>query len=209
VIRVFLIAAAGPTRERWEELLESADATIVGRACDLEAVDEELADEAEIILIDGAAAGSLEDLFDSLPVERLVRETKVVLIVDQPPSVLVNRAIRAGIRGILGVEMSPVQVSAALEAIARGLLVLHPREVRPSLPATSGDFATVAEPLTVREKDVLEMLSQGLGNKQIAARLGISEHTVKFHVASILGKLAASTRTEAVSIALRRGLILL
>jgi DNA-binding NarL/FixJ family response regulator len=53
------------------------------------------------------------------------------------------------------------------------------------------------------------MLSEGLGNKEIAARLKISEHTVKFHVASILGKLGASTRTEAVSVALRRGLILL
>jgi NarL family two-component system response regulator YdfI len=65
------------------------------------------------------------------------------------------------------------------------------------------------EPLTARERDVLQMLSQGLGNKEIAARLKISEHTVKFHVASILGKLGASTRTEAVSVALRRGLILL
>ena len=64
------------------------------------------------------------------------------------------------------------------------------------------------EPLTARERDVLEMLAQGRGNREIAAQLRISEHTVKFHVASILGKLGAATRTEAVSIALRRGLIL-
>jgi DNA-binding CsgD family transcriptional regulator len=75
--------------------------------------------------------------------------------------------------------------------------------------SSNADFMEAIEPLTARERDVLQMLSQGLGNKEIAARLKISEHTVKFHIASILGKLGASTRTEAVSVALRRGLILL
>jgi len=63
------------------------------------------------------------------------------------------------------------------------------------------------EPLTTREQDVLELLSLGLSNKRIAERLGISEHTVKFHVNAIYGKLGASTRTEAVNRALRRGLL--
>jgi DNA-binding NarL/FixJ family response regulator len=63
------------------------------------------------------------------------------------------------------------------------------------------------EPLTAREQDVLELLSVGLSNKRIAERLGISEHTVKFHINAIYGKLGASTRTEAVNRALRRGLL--
>jgi len=67
----------------------------------------------------------------------------------------------------------------------------------------------LSEPLTAREHQVLGMLGAGLGNKEIASRLKISEHTAKFHVASILGKLGASSRTEAVAIGLRRGLILL
>ena len=65
------------------------------------------------------------------------------------------------------------------------------------------------EMLTPREKEVLQMLGLGKSNKEIAARLKISEHTAKFHVASVLGKLGAATRAEAVSIAMRRGLILL
>jgi DNA-binding CsgD family transcriptional regulator len=65
------------------------------------------------------------------------------------------------------------------------------------------------EALTPREHEVLQMLTSGLLNKQIAARLKISEHTAKFHVASILGKLGAGTRAEAVAIGVRRGLVLL
>jgi DNA-binding NarL/FixJ family response regulator len=67
----------------------------------------------------------------------------------------------------------------------------------------------LAEPLTPRESEVLQMLASGLANKEIAAKLAISEHTVKFHVASILGKLGAGSRTEAVALGIRRGLVLL
>jgi DNA-binding CsgD family transcriptional regulator len=67
----------------------------------------------------------------------------------------------------------------------------------------------IHEPLTPREHDVLELLAEGLSNKGIAARLGISDQTVKFHVASICGKLGVANRTEAVRKALRRGLITL
>ena len=63
------------------------------------------------------------------------------------------------------------------------------------------------EPLTPREREVLEWLAEGLSNRGIAERLGISEHTVKFHIASVYGKLGVSTRAEAVRRGLRRGLI--
>jgi DNA-binding CsgD family transcriptional regulator len=69
--------------------------------------------------------------------------------------------------------------------------------------------APPTQPLTPREIEVLGMLAEGLGNKTIARRLGISEHTVKFHVGSILAKLDASSRTEAVTLGARRGLIML
>src|SRR5216683_2649955 len=75
--------------------------------------------------------------------------------------------------------------------------------------AASYPVDELLEPLTRREREVLQMLAAGLANKEIAARLAISDHTVKFHVASILGKLGASTRTEAVSAGIRRGLVLL
>jgi DNA-binding NarL/FixJ family response regulator len=81
-----------------------------------------------------------------------------------------------------------------------------------SLAAVYGDQAQEAETqlseeITSRETDVLRMLAEGLVNKDIAARLGISEHTVKFHISSILDKLGASTRTEAVTLGIRRGII--
>ena len=73
--------------------------------------------------------------------------------------------------------------------------------------AVNVEGSPVVEPLTPREQQVLELLAEGRSNKSIAARLGISDQTVKFHVASICGKLQAANRTEAVRIALRRGLI--
>ena len=74
---------------------------------------------------------------------------------------------------------------------------------------TRHDLDDLIEPLTERETQVLELLAEGLSNKGIAARLGISDQTVKFHVASICGKLDAHTRTEAVRRAVRQGLITL
>jgi DNA-binding NarL/FixJ family response regulator len=89
---------------------------------------------------------------------------------------------------------------------------MHPAKVDAMFPAVepaSRPFAELTEPLTPRESEVLQMLASGLGNKEIAARLAISEHTVKFHVAAILGKLGAASRTQAVSLGIRRGLVLL
>ena len=89
---------------------------------------------------------------------------------------------------------------------------MHPAEIGAAFPAAepaSRPLAELAEPLTPRESEVLQMLASGLANKEIAAKLAISEHTVKFHVASILGKLGAGSRTEAVSLGIRRGLVLL
>lgn len=210
MIRVFLIAPPGALRERLEEMLESANAAIVGRAEDVELLDEELAEEAEVIVED-ATSSALDGTLDTLQQARLLRAAKVVLLIDQASPDSVNRAIRAGVRGILPSEVEAEQLAAALEAVAHGLVVIHPNEIRAARAAANSlaDLVEAVEAVTARERDVLQMLSQGLGNKEIATRLKISEHTVKFHVASILGKLGASTRTEAVSVALRRGLILL
>ena len=95
-------------------------------------------------------------------------------------------------------------------------MVLHPTQVSSQVnvngfalwPTRSPGLEELREALTPRESEVLQMLASGLGNKEIAAKLAISEHTVKFHVASILGKLGASSRTEAVSLGIRRGLVL-
>lgn len=93
------------------------------------------------------------------------------------------------------------------------VLAAHKRDVQEEGDVPEGDPKRVAlpyvEPLTAREQQVLELLAEGLPNKAIAARLAISDQTVKFHVASISAKLGATNRTEAVRLALRRGLLTL
>jgi len=115
-------------------------------------------------------------------------------------------AIRLGVRAMLPRDASAAEIMAAVESAAAGLAVIHPDDLAPLLPTP-----TAAEPsnLTPRELEVLRMMAEGAANKAIAFALDISEHTVKFHVASILSKLNAGTRTEAVAIGLRRGLVML
>jgi DNA-binding NarL/FixJ family response regulator len=119
-------------------------------------------------------------------------------------------ALRLGVRAVLPPDSSPAGILAAIEAAASGLAAIDPREldalIGAALPAPAPDETP---PLTARERQVLSLMAEGAANKTIAWKLGISEHTVKFHVASILTKLNAASRTEAVAIGIRRGLVLL
>src|SRR5262249_21126846 len=101
----------------------------------------------------------------------------------------------------------PDAVAAALVAASRGLSVLDAALAEAFLRPPQG--SAQAEPLTPREREVLALLAEGLANKAIAARLGISEHTAKFHVNAILGKLGVDSRAEAIVRALRMGLVVL
>lgn len=208
--RIFLIVPAGRERDRWEDLLAAAGAELVGWAPDLESAAGEIPEAAETLLVD-LAAESPEDVLERLQTEGLLRDTHVVLLNGGRSLSWANQALRAGVRGILPRDLSAGQLAAALNAVRQGFALLHPGELQ--FQGTGGaalsEAVDLVETLTAREREVLQMLAQGRGNKEIASRLKISEHTVKFHVASILGKLGASTRTEAVSVALRRGLILL
>ena len=96
-----------------------------------------------------------------------------------------------------------------MHALNSGLVVTTPASLSDLLPNAPPFAAELAEPLSERELEVLDLLAEGLSNKLIAHRLTISEHTVKTHIASILAKLGASNRTEAVSQAIRRGLVML
>ncbi len=104
-------------------------------------------------------------------------------------------------RGWLPRDLDDEDILIALEAVCRGLVVQVPGLQAPPEPAES--------PLTARELDVLRLMAEGLANKQISSRLGISDNTVKFHLSSIFTKLAANSRTEAVTAGLRKGLILI
>jgi DNA-binding NarL/FixJ family response regulator len=104
------------------------------------------------------------------------------------------------------------EIVAAIQASVAGLIVLHPDALHSVLsPLSSGDQPE-SHPsdriLSPREIEVLRMIAEGLGNKEIASKLGISDHTVKFHISAIFAKLGASSRTEAVIIGIREGLIM-
>ncbi len=113
---------------------------------------------------------------------------------------------RARLRAILPED---VQVAAEAATLAEAGADDHDADAWLVVPRREHDEdgAVPTEPLTPRERQVLELLAEGLANKAIAARLGISDQTAKFHVSSICGKLGASNRTEAVRVGLRRGLL--
>jgi DNA-binding CsgD family transcriptional regulator len=93
--------------------------------------------------------------------------------------------------------------------VAEGLLVVDPVLAEAVLRPGAPTVPPLVEPLTPREGEVLALLVEGLSNRAIAARLGISEHTAKFHVGAVLGKLGAESRAEAVTLAARLGLVVL
>ncbi len=116
-------------------------------------------------------------------------------------------AIAAGARGALFRDATAERLAAALHAAARGLLAVDAGLALSVVRPPPG--GALDEPLTPREMEVLALLAEGLANKVIATRLGVSEHTAKFHVNAILGKLGAGSRSEAIVRAARLGLVVL
>jgi DNA-binding NarL/FixJ family response regulator len=126
----------------------------------------------------------------------------VLLLSSEPDPSMVSLILNKKSGGVVSADASSEQLIHAIRAIAAGLTVFDGALVtRDTVENPS------VEALTPRETEVLTLLADGLGNKEIAHRLDISEHTIKFHIRSILGKLGASSRTEAVSLGLRSGLI--
>jgi two-component system nitrate/nitrite response regulator NarL len=177
LIRVWIETASNVTRAGCESVLQGS--------ADIELVESSA--QAEVILRE-----DLPQEFDGLP---------SVVLSDGP---LTARQFRWGVHAILPRDAPVEQIIAALHAASAGLIAI-PLEAGAVLIPTAS--ASEVESLTPREMETLEMLAEGLSNKQIAARLQISEHTAKFHVNSILGKLGAGTRTEAVMRGLRSGLL--
>lgn len=211
MIRVFIVGPSRLARAGLQNLLTGRGVDVVGSTT-IDSFVREMPDlEIDAVLMD-AAGEQYESILQSISDSDLTADAAVVLVTDQGPRGSLGNAFREGIRAILPSDVSPDQLVAALQAAAAGLFVVRTSDMQAAFPATvpaSQSFDELAEPLTRREREVLQMLAAGLGNKEIASRLGISDHTVKFHVASILGKLGAETRTEAVSLGIRRGLVLL
>ncbi len=187
MIRVLVASQSAGARARLEALLRAQPGIELAAG----------ADDADAIVLDWDRGEEPE--LPAAPVIVLARDAAIT-----------REALRGGARAVLPREAGPEELVAAIQAAAGGLVALAPEAVEALLaqgPRTAA--APTAEELTPREIEVLRLLAEGDANKEIAWRLGISEHTVKFHVASILGKLGAASRTEAVTAGIRRGLILL
>jgi two-component system nitrate/nitrite response regulator NarL len=152
------------------------------------------------VLEAGAAAlpDALRTLADSGP-------PVVALAADEAAA---SAALAAAARAVLARDAPPERVAAAVRAALDGLIVLDP-SLAALLQRSAAGLDPPVEALTARENEVLQLLAQGLTNRAIGERLGISEHTAKFHVNAILGKLGAQGRTDAVVRAARLGLIVL
>jgi NarL family two-component system response regulator YdfI len=190
VIRVLIVASSAIIRAGLESLVRSNSALQL------------VISEPDVVLAD------LESPEEDGPPLELLNMAPVVLLVSHPPGPWTIEALRSGVRAVLPRDVSAPEMLAAIEAAAAGLTVLHPSDLSALLPARSISTNS-GESLTPRELEVFAMLAEGVGNKTIAWKLGISEHTVKFHVASIMSKLNATSRTEAVAIGIRKGLIML
>jgi DNA-binding NarL/FixJ family response regulator len=134
----------------------------------------------------------------------------VVLLAVDGEAPFTLEQFHAGVRAVLAPDATPAAILAAVEAVAGGLAAIDPQELEALLGTGRAALQSAEDngTLTPRELEVLRMMAEGAANKTIAWKLGISEHTVKFHVASILGKLRAGTRTEAVTVGIRRGLVM-
>lgn len=191
MIRILLDVSSPALRAGLRALL-SSDTTI--RVVN-DSLEENL--EADVIITSASSATFPEIGWSDLP------SVSLLFLSDQPLNIPeLKRSSRSW--GILPTDASTEELSAAVHALSQGLTV------GPSTLLFDTESGPVSQgPLTERESEVLGLLSRGLANKQIASKLGISEHTVKFHVSSIYQKLNVTNRTEAVREGLRGGWIVL
>jgi DNA-binding NarL/FixJ family response regulator len=198
-LRLLLVSQDAIARAGLRALAERAGLSVVADLAPDE-LEPELLEAADAILWDAGAAGAFEAI-------RRASERVPVLALPWSPE-QAREALAAGARAVLSRERLEEQLPVALQAAALGLLVVDEAEGASVIRAPAPSEALV-EPLTPRETEVLQLVAQGLTNRRIGERLGISEHTAKFHVNAILGKLGAQTRGEAIAHAARLGLLLL
>ena len=200
--RVFLVASTPIARVGLRSILESAEVNagvlMVGEA---DSVVELVSPEADVVVVAG------DDFLEEAARAVVEEGTQAILLLsDDDRSVPLLREVAPRGLGVISPDVSPEELSAAIVAVAQGLVVL-PRTLTGRLLRGHEAVEELAEPLTAREREVLGLLGRGLSNKMIARDLQISEHTVKFHVSSIYAKLDAASRTEAVRLGARFGLI--
>ncbi|MGA7937785.1 MAG: response regulator transcription factor [Kovacikia sp.] len=237
LIRVLILARSVVMRAGLEALISiSSDLEVVGSYADSETLAQQIEQlQPDVVLLEwkdgdsdrlmpllnpnlerNALISPMDSLHDNAALSEAFSASatpSLVALVDDWQQASVIEALRSGVRGLLPADATAGEIVATIQAAAIGLTVLHPDRVEAllaNLPAASATLPIAPnQALTAREIEVLGMLAEGLGNKAIARRLSLSEHTVKFHIGSIFSKLNASSRTEAVILGARQGLILL
>jgi DNA-binding NarL/FixJ family response regulator len=204
MIRVFVAAPTRALRLSLRGRLAGPGIEVVG---DGSSPDEAPANADVVVITD-------EDLFVGAARTTTEAGARAVVVLTHD-SRLVRPLRGLPLRGwaVVSGDPPPAELRVAVTAAAQGFTVLPAtlaaQWLRAPRAEPSASSADPPEPLTPREREVLELLGDGRSNRRIAELLGISEHTAKFHVASVCGKLGASSRTEAVSQGVRRGLITL
>jgi DNA-binding NarL/FixJ family response regulator len=206
MIRVFVVASTLAARERLRALLTAGGLAVAGTASP--ARWDQVPPNVDVIV-----AGDEPSLAGLDSVSGDGDEAGPAIVVLAAPERTLQLIRGLPLRGVAAVSSDPSadELGAAARAAAAGMmalpLALGSRLVDAGEAGRDPEGGDLEEPLTVREREVLERIGDGLSNRQIAGRLGISEHTVKFHVSAIYGKLGVSGRAEAVRQGVRRGLI--
>jgi DNA-binding NarL/FixJ family response regulator len=206
-IRTLVIASTLAMRVGMRALLESDRTIVVITEAAALSDQEALLEEVDVLV----AAGGLPSKAETEAVlSALEGLPALVVMTDDPEAVqyLPRLSLRAW--GLLPLDSSAEELTAAVRAVQEGLVACSPALLDAMLSdprPPDEESARGLEELTEREVEVLILLGQGLANKQIASELEISEHTIKFHVSSIYGKLGANNRAEAVRLGARSGLI--
>jgi DNA-binding NarL/FixJ family response regulator len=212
-IRLLVVAESPVVRAGLRALLAAEPGFVVAAATS--AIDQAAGDADVVVWVAPPGVLSTPVRDEDAPDEAAAPEPALVVLADRVDASFARRALAAGARAVLPLDAGEATVIAAVHAAAAGLVTL-PGELASALVGSAPvEAAALAAPslpgvaLTPREREVLALLAQGLANKQIAPRLGITEHTVKAHVAAIYEKVGAGNRAEATVAAARLGLLLL
>ncbi|MDQ6660266.1 MAG: response regulator, partial [Chloroflexota bacterium] len=209
-VRVLIVDNQAVTRAGLRRLLESyPDIQVVGEAVDgVQAVSETMELGPQLVLMDTQLPNgqSMEALRQ---IKQLNLEARVLLLSSNDREDYLYETLRAGADGYILKDIVPDELAQAVRAVAHGEMLIQPQLANKLLFRAGKQGRNLApyEALTAREQEVLQLLARGLRNKEIAARLYVSERTVTFHLQNIYQKLHVSGRTEALSKALEQGLL--
>ncbi len=209
-IRVMLVATSPVVRAGLSAVVTANQKmTVVGSESDLDLLPRSVKQlQPDVVLLDFTVSLQ-QSAWEKFLLIQQEQDSLAIIIIVEVENINLDAALRCGVRGILSNTSTESEIIAAIEATSFGLVVLHPDAVELLLMPKTEKLVSNPVQMTTREIEVLLMVASGLGNKAIAKRLHISEHTVKFHISSIFQKLSVSTRTEAVTVGVRLGLILL